>query len=205
MEIKVYSALTEGINKEILAAAMSMLPPWRRKYAEKKTFSEQINSTFSYLLLQRLISEQFGLSDSAPFTYGNHGKPYFADADIFFSLSHCKTAVAAAASKSEIGVDILDKRFVSEKIALRICNEAELEKYNRSEDKQELLRRLWCKKESIVKRKGIGFTEGFKTADTEKEYCSLIVKEKYILSVSSEQKENVQIEAKEISFNDLMN
>lgn len=204
MEIKVYCTLTEGIDKEILSAAMSMLPSWRRKYTEKKTFSEQVNGTFSYLLLQRLISEQFGLSDSAPFTYGEQGKPYFAQTDLFFSLSHCKTAAAAAASKSEIGIDILDNRPVSEKIAFRICNEAELEKFDRSEDKQEFLRQLWCKKESIVKRRGIGFTEGFKTADTEKEHCRLFAKEKYILSVSAEQKADVEIETKEISFKELI-
>lgn len=204
MKIKIYCTLTEEIDVETLENAISLLPLWRREYAEKKILSERINSTFAYLLLQRLISEQFGLSDTAPFTYGKQGKPYFGNIRLFFSLSHCRTAVAAGACENEIGVDILDNRLLNENIALRICNEAELEKFNRSENKQEFLRQLWCRKESIVKRKGIGFTEGFKTADTEKEDCRVVIKEKYILSVSAEQKGDFEIEAEEIPFKELI-
>ena len=62
---------------------------------------------------------------------------------------------------TEIGVDIMDNRPINEKIALRICSERELNKFNRVKDKQSFLMELWCKKESLVKKSGIGFNKGF--------------------------------------------
>ncbi|MCM1054384.1 MAG: 4'-phosphopantetheinyl transferase superfamily protein [Bacteroides sp.] len=196
-------ALTEGINEACLRLALNLLPSWRREYIEKKPLSEQINGAFSYLLLQRLTAERFGVSDTARFTYGEHGKPYYSSIkNVFFSMSHCKTAVAAAVSEKEIGIDVMDDRYINEGLAFKICSESELKKFNVSEDKQKFLRELWCKKESIVKKSGLGFTLGFKAADTEKAHCRVFYAKKYTVSAAAEAADTVRLS--EIHFSELI-
>ncbi|MCM1300071.1 MAG: 4'-phosphopantetheinyl transferase superfamily protein [Firmicutes bacterium] len=163
---KIYITATEGIDSKALDKAEALIPDWRREYSAKKRLSDRINSVFAYLLLQMLTEKEFGLKDQAPFTYKKADKPYFSQLDLFFSLSHCKTAVGAAASSGEIGFDIIDNRTVNEKAAPRICSPREWEQYQAAADRQQFLRQLWCKKESMVKQSGIGFTKGFDTADT---------------------------------------
>ena len=165
--IKVYITDTNKITEAVLKTALDILPQWRREYVcKQKSLSDRINGAFSYLLLQKLTADEFGVADTAPFTYGEHGKPYFSSSNIKFSISHCRNAVAAAASEHEIGIDIIDKRMVAEKIALRICSDEELKLFNSSKDKQLFLRRLWCEKESLAKLDGNGFAKGFKVYDT---------------------------------------
>lgn len=165
---KIYVTVTEGIDEAALREAEALIPSWRREYSAKKRFPARVNSVFAYLLLQRLTKKEFGVFDPTPFTYKKADKPYFSKLDLFFSLSHCKTAVGAAASKSEIGFDIIDNRRVNERAAIRICSPDEWKLYEAAEDKQRFLLQLWCKKESMVKQSGMGFTEGFDTADTAK-------------------------------------
>lgn len=165
----VYITLTEGIDSDALQKAEALIPRWRKEYSAGKNPSDRINSVFAYLLLQNLLEGELGLTDQAPFTYGEAGKPYFTQLDLFFSLSHCKTAVGAAVSEREIGFDIIDNRHINERAALRICSPNEWQQFEAASDKQKFLRRLWCKKESMVKQSGTGFTQGFTTVDTASE------------------------------------
>ena len=165
--IKVYITETTKITEAVLKTALDILPQWRREYVcKQKSLSGRINRAFSYLLLQKLTADEFGIADTAPFTYGEHGKPRFSSSEIKFSISHCRNAVAAAVSEHETGLDIIDKRKISEKIASRICSDEELKRFNSSKDKQFFLCRLWCEKESLAKLDGSGFTKGFKVYDT---------------------------------------
>lgn len=193
----IYITATEGISEEILQKAETLIPDWRRNYSAKKRLPDRINSVFSYLLLQRLIKEEFGLTDQAPFTYKEAGKPFFSQLDLFFSLSHCKTAVGAAASSKEIGFDIIDNRIINEKAAVRICSPDEWNQYGAASDKQKFLRRLWCKKESMVKQSGTGFTKGFDTVDTAKARFFCCERENFYASLyfgASEEKTAVRLE-----------
>ncbi|MCH5199321.1 MAG: 4'-phosphopantetheinyl transferase superfamily protein [Oscillospiraceae bacterium] len=165
--IKVYTTETKTITESALKTALDILPQWRREYVcKQKSLSNRINGAFAYLLLQKLTADVFGIATAAPFTYGEHGKPFFSDSDIKFSISHCQNAVAAVVSEHEVGIDVADKRTINEKIASRICSDGELKRFNAAQDKQLFLRRLWCEKESLAKLDGSGFTKGFKVYDT---------------------------------------
>lgn len=198
--VKVYTAVTEGIDKISLEAAMDKLPRWRRQYVEKKALSEKINGAFAYLLLEYAAKREFGEFDPAPFTYTDSGKPYFASSELYFSISHCKTAVGAAVSKSEIGLDLMDHRIINERITRIICSEGELRQFEATDNKQEFLRLLWCKKESAVKKTGIGFTAGIKTVETEDRYFRLKIAPVYIASVCG----GGETEFKEIDWRELI-
>lgn len=185
-----------------MTLAEKKLPDWRRDRLPKSNLNNRINGAFSYLLLGKLVKDRYGLIDTSPFTYGKYGKPYFSEINVFFSISHCKAAAAASVSTEETGVDIMDNRSVKENIALRICSEKELEKFRAAEDKQTFLIELWCKKESLVKKSGIGFTKGFKTAETEGESFYVFSAEKYTVSAAVNPSDTVSL--KEIHFSELI-
>ena len=201
-EIFIYTVLIDSVTEEQLVSATERLPEWRSDYIKGRSFGGRTESAFSYLLLQKLLSERFGLTDTARFTYGKFGKPYFSQTDVFFSISHCKTAAAAAVSKTEIGVDIMDDRPINENIATRICSERELERFDAAADRQRFLRELWCKKESLVKKSGIGFSKGFSSADTSDLDFFVFSADKYTVSLALEPSDTVILD--EIPFTSLL-
>ncbi len=199
-KVKAYISLTEGIDESALEAAISRLPDWRRAAIAKRTAADKINGAFSYLLLNYLTMKEYKLSDSAPFTYGGNGKPYFSSIGLFFSISHCRTAVGAAVSKSEMGFDLVDNRKINEGITRIICCDDEMRAFEACEDKQRFLRLLWCRKESAVKKTGIGFREGFKTVNTELLPYKIFSTENYIAAVCG----GGDCEFKEIDWHELL-
>ena len=202
--IKVYITKTKEINEPALKAALDILPQWRREYVcKQKSLSAKINGAFSYLLLQKLTADGFGVSDTAPFTYGEHGKPYFSTSNIKFSISHCLNAAAAAVSEYEVGLDVMDGREISEKLAPRICSDRELKLFEASQDKQFFLRRLWCEKESLSKLDGNGFTKGFKVYDTAQRCADFFCdRGSYVLALSGANADDPQLT--EISWETLI-
>ena len=193
--IKVYTTETNQITESALQTALDILPQWRREYVcQQKSLSDRINGAFSYLLLQKLAADEFGIADTAPFTYGEHGKPYFSGSSVKFSISHCRNAAAAAVSRYEVGVDVTDKRIINEKIASRICSDGELERFNASEDKQLYLCRLWCEKESLAKLDGSGFAKGFKVYDTTQKSADFFSdRGGYLIAVSGKNAKTTQV------------
>jgi len=121
--------------------------------------SEQ--SVFAYELLDYALKSEFGVK-RGEIIRGEHGKPYFRDSDIYFSYSHCKTAVACVVSKSEVGVDIERIREVSPAVIRRVCCDNELGIIKTAED----FIKIWTMKEAYAKFTGKGFAEGFKSVDT---------------------------------------
>lgn len=203
-EIKVLYCLTENITESDLEKALTIIPAWRREAVLKnKLTGDRINGAFAYLLLQRLTENQFGFTDTSPFIIGEKGKPYFSQIPLYFSMSHSKCAVGAAVSDIEVGFDITDGRSIREELAERICSPAELYKFNRSKNKQEFLRQLWCKKESLVKRTGEGFSKGFADIDTTEALFFVYDTEKYCLAVNWKKGER-NIEIKEINYSELL-
>ena len=108
--------------------------------------------------------------------------------------------MGAAVSRSEMGLDVLDYRTVNEKIAFKICTDEEMRQFEAAEDKQKFLQLLWCKKESAVKKTGVGFTAGFKTVKTEELDFSIKIFPLYTAAVCG----GGEIEFKEISWKELI-
>ena len=203
-DIKVYYTLTENITEPDLNKGLSIIPGWRReKVLRYKNFNDRVNGAYAYLILQYLMKSEFGASDTAPFKYGEHGKPFFSKSPLFFSISHSKCAVGTAVSEIEVGFDAADHRNIREELAERICSPSELTAFQHSEDKQRFLRQLWCKKESLVKRTGEGFSKGFTDIDTSKEIFFVYDAEKYCMSVNWEKGER-NVEIREIDWHGLV-
>ena len=176
------------ISENTLEKALKLLPPQRREHLlPYKNRSDIINGVSAFLLLKKLLSDDFSFNSDIEFTYGKFGKPYLSGkSGIFFSISHCRCASAASVHTCEIGIDILDKRKINLSLADRICCENEVTILNTDENKEEALIKIMCLKESLSKMTGKGFTEGFKSIDTTRSVNSFFCEtDDYILSLSS--------------------
>lgn len=192
-KITVYIASTKGIDKLSLEKAESLIPGWRKDYVlKKKQTPSRINGVFAYLLLKILVETEFaefGAFDALPFKYGENGKPYFSNSSLFFSMSHSKTAVGAAVSDIEIGFDVTDDRIIRPELANRICSAAELSSLRDSKNNENDLRQIWCKKESMAKRSGEGFSKNLPQIDTSKGKFAVYEADEYCAAVNWEEAE----------------
>ena len=144
--VYVYENLS-SYNDALYESHLSSLPEWRRDYALKyKKSEDRKRSVLAFVLLREAVKEEFG-EEMQEFEYNEFGKPFLKGKSLHFSLSHCKTAVACAVSKSEIGVDLENVRDFDERITNRVLTPAELKLLESAKDP---------KKEAVSKFEGVG-------------------------------------------------
>ncbi|MBQ4556063.1 MAG: 4'-phosphopantetheinyl transferase superfamily protein [Clostridia bacterium] len=115
-------------------------------------------------LIPLAAKELCGVSD-AKVLRTDKGKPYFADLDICFSLSHSGDRAILAVSKKEIGADIQIMRPISSGVARRFFTENEQAYIAAACSEEEKLRRfyeVWTKKEAYGKALGGGLSDSLK-------------------------------------------
>ena len=115
------------------------------------------------------------------FLYNEHGKPYI-EGGPFFSISHCKEAIAVAIDDQPVGIDVEAIRNVDQDLILRTMNEEEQQQIHSNRD----FTRLWTQKEAILKMEGTGITsfeqlQGLSISDYR---IQTIEKEKYIYTIA---------------------
>lgn len=107
-------------------------------------------------LLKELYQQHFG-GELPEIIRAPRGKPYFADSDLYFSITHTKRRVFCALAKRELGIDAEElDRAVSPGLAEKILSEGELAQYRAAEDKPLALLTFWVLKEAAAKASGEG-------------------------------------------------
>ena len=176
----------DSITSEELEAAIARLPQWRREQAMRfKHEQGRKECTYSYLLLCKLLKEEYGIEEQPAFVYGEHGKPSLSFANsypsntshsslpshlsrpsssstIHFNLSHCRKAVACVVSDSEVGIDVECFGRYKDSLARHICNDEELARIALSPSPDTEFTRLWTQKEAVVKLTGRGIDDDLK-------------------------------------------
>lgn len=111
---------------------------------------------FVWKLLEYALENSFGItSENVAFSRDENGKWHCKEC--FFSLSHCRDAVAVAVSRKPVGVDIeCANRQVTPALSKKILTEAELAVYDSlpEERRGQFLLEAWCGKESLFKAHG---------------------------------------------------
>lgn len=158
--MKIGYILLDTVEYSDLAAYGAMLPPARQaKIARYRHDSDKLLSLVAGLMIRRV-------TDGAPLTVNEHGKPYAAGG-VYFSVSHSGRCVAIAADDSEIGVDVErlpDKDHM--RIARRCYHPNELSFVKHADDTRRAFTRVWTRKEAYLKQLGIGIATDLRAFDT---------------------------------------
>ncbi len=101
-------------------------------------------------------------SKKPTFLYNEYGAPYLADGP-YFSISHCKQAIAVVVSDLPIGIDIEGLRRVDEALVRKTMNLEEQSQIAMSQNPEVEFIRLWTRKEAYVKMQGTGIISDMHT------------------------------------------
>ena len=159
--IYLYDTL-ENYSDEQYLKHLNALPVWRREKAlQYKKLDDRKRSVLAFVLLQRALRDEYGITEVPEFVYNEFGKPSLPNLPIHFSLSHCKDAVACAVSDHNIGIDVEKIVPYNPDVARRVCTAAELKMLEQSESKDVEFIKLWTAKEAISKYEGMGLSLPF--------------------------------------------
>ena len=120
----------------------------------------------AWLLFLYALRVEYGITELSSLQLAKypHGKPYsIAYPELFFNLSHCRSACACVLSDRSVGIDVERKLSYKETLMRRICTEEEQAIFTDCQDNAErsdLLSVLWPMKESYVKMDGRGLSCG---------------------------------------------
>ena len=107
-------------------------------------------------LLSRLYTEATG-EPLPPIIVGQWGKPYFANSDWHFSISHTKNHAFCVLARENVAIDAEELgRRVNPELAEKILSPMEKAQYNAAPDKTKALLTFWVLKEAAAKLSGFG-------------------------------------------------
>lgn len=141
-----------------LDAALSAVSPQRRAHALRYRQEGDRRLSFSaYLLLQRVLRQDYAIVNPPLFVFTDHGKPLLdGHPDIHFSLSHCREAAACVVDRVPVGVDVESLDSYSPALVAHTMNDDEQRLIHSAPDPRLAFMRLWTMKESLLKMTGEG-------------------------------------------------
>ncbi len=151
-----------AVTPEQLAAELRQLPLWRRDQALAFRFhTDRVLCTRAYLLLEKLLYEEYGLAAAPAFDYLPAGKPVLKDyPQIHFNMSHCPKGVMCVVGDRPVGCDIESiMESMDEALLRHCCNAAEAEEILASPDPCLAFTRIWTIKEAVLKLTGDGLSD----------------------------------------------
>ena len=151
------------LGEEFVERCREVLPEWRREQMDRyKHELGKVQCAVGWLLVWSCMIQEDGWNEK--WTYNNYGKPYFDGRDdMFFSISHCRDAVAAVVAEEEVGIDIEEIGRYRESLVRYTLSDEEIDGINgiKGVDKEEFMR-LWTRKEAAFKFYGTGITHEIK-------------------------------------------
>ena len=153
----------QSLSEADVERLIAELPAWRREPTLRIGSPElRRESVLAFHELQRGLREELGFSEVPPFSYNEHGKPLLAGyPDIWFSLSHCRSAVGCLIDSRPCGLDIERMRPVRESLVRYTMNELEQAEIARAADTATAFLTLWTRKEALL---GTGISGGLRDA-----------------------------------------
>lgn len=185
MRVRIFDRMEECTDE----AVQAMLPMVSQQRREQALRYRHLFGRFcclkSWLMLQEeMKSFNYQLSS---IIYATYGKPYVANGP-FFSISHCKEAIAVALDDQPIGIDVESIRRFDPELVTRTMNDSEQALIAASDTPERTFTRLWTQKEAVLKMEGTGI-ESFEQLQTilskyRNIEISTIENEKYIYTIA---------------------
>ena len=143
---------------DAVQAMLPMVSEQRREQAlQYKHAFGQYACLKSYLMLQDLLREHYGIEGDLLFTYNEYGKPMLKEvSNIHFSISHCKEAIAVAVADRPVGIDVETLRMPSEALAEKVMDKGEKLRFDISDTPEDFFTAIWTAKEAVMKCRGTG-------------------------------------------------
>ena len=157
MQVMVFDRMEQCTEAEV-QAMLPLVSAQRREQALrfKHTFG-QFCCLKSWLMLHSLT----GISQD--WLFNEHGKPYWSVGP-YFSISHCKHALAVCIGERPVGIDIESIRRVDESLIRRTMNEQEQRLIALAgEENLWQFTALWTRKEAVLKYLGTGIIDDLHT------------------------------------------
>ncbi len=154
----------EELGEDFVERCKEILPEWRKEQMLKiKHLRGRVQCAVGYLMVYQALNEVPCCARNDRWRYNEHGKPYFEGRDdLFFSISHCGSAVAVAVDDEEVGVDIEEVKRYREHLVNYVLNEEEVPRCARNDNRAEAFIEIWTKKEAVFKLLGTGITHEIK-------------------------------------------
>lgn len=157
-----------------LQELIALLPDWRREAALRHRQEQgQRECCMAYLLLCRMLREEFGITEQPRFTIGEHGRPELVFDDdalkdrvptLSFNLSHCRSAVACALSDThDVGIDIECTGRYKPALADYCMSSEERQRITCADNPDSVFTTLWTRKEALLKLTGEGITDDLRS------------------------------------------
>ncbi len=152
------TALTH--DSAALDAMITALPPsWQARITRKKPHFSRVQSAVAYTMLADILQTHYGISTLPAILADENGKPSFEQCPLYFSISHCQTAVAVIVEDHPVGLDVQDVfTKISPALAARIAAPHDPAAMTAVE-----LTALWTQKEASAKLDGGGLSLGLAT------------------------------------------
>ena len=163
-----------------------------------KNLDSQKQSLLAWVLLGLALKDEYNLDLlNLEIKYHENGKPFFANSDIHFSISHSNNLVGIAISKQAIGLDLefFDSNKNYLKLSQRILSNEESLQLLKESQKESYILTNWVIKEAYLKMTGEGIKPStFKTKPIKK-YFKIFKfnKEEYYLALYYLLKEAISV------------
>ena len=171
MHYLIFDHMTQCSEQEV-ARLLPLVSAQRREQAMRYThLFGQYCCLKSYEMLQQLLtcsaascrrSRPLNVHPTPTFLYNEYGAPYLADGP-YFSISHCKQAIAVVVSDSPVGIDIEGIRKMDDGLVRKTMNTQEQTQIAMSQNPEVEFIRLWTRKEAYVKMQGTGIISDMHT------------------------------------------
>lgn len=160
---RVYEIREDLAISSVLPELLARLPGWRLQKALSFRYDiDRFLCAKSFLMLEEMLRECFGLDCCPEFSYESGGKPYLREyPDVFFNISHCRKGIAVAVSDSPAGIDIEEIQYDVD-LASAILNPEEFSAVRDAERPDVKFTAFWTLKESFMKLTGTGLTDDMK-------------------------------------------
>lgn len=139
-------------------------PKRQEQIAQYRFDRDKIRCLTAELLVRYALAERFGMNHyTISFLRTDNGKPFLANSDVHFNMSHSGDWVVCAVGLSEIGIDVERMRQTDNRDMHVFFAKSESELLNRAKPyaQADLFYRLWTLKESYVKYCGTGLRHPF--------------------------------------------
>lgn len=144
-------------------SAYALLPEWRRRKAEAFRFeADRRRSVAAWMLLRQLLAEKGLDADALKVTENEFGRPEFdSSVGISFSISHSGERVMAAVAEGPVGCDVEEIAPLRAGVAEAVLTDEELKMltaFPEGPERDRAFIRLWVRKESCAKARGLGLS-----------------------------------------------